>query len=56
MQKGKLGDGFQLGINSHLDMVCVGWPILTCRYSTAESSCKCETILTSVLETNYDHT
>lgn len=50
------GEGLQWGTHSHLDMVCVGWPILTCSHHEAVSCSKCEMILTSVLETNYDHT
>lgn len=52
----KMREESQWGTHSHLDMVFVGWPILTCHHHTAESCCKCELIQTSVLETNYDHT
>lgn len=52
MEKERQEEGLQRCTHSHLDMMCVGWTILTCHHHTAESCWKCELILTSVLETN----
>ena len=52
MEEERQEEGLQWCTHSHLDMMCVGWTILTCHHRAAESCWKCELILTSVLETN----